>query len=149
METNMTTLATTAEPITGRTALDTLETRLRIAALWTAMLFVFAYVDIFALFRADIAEGVMAHTVAGLTIDQGFLLASTVYVIIPSVMIYLSLVLAWLVNRWVNLVLAGLYILSIGISCIGETWAYYLVGSAAEIGLLIVLAVTAWRWRAE
>ena len=31
--------------------------RIKISALWTAMLFVFAYVDIYGLFRADVRAG--------------------------------------------------------------------------------------------
>ncbi|UJH69924.1 DUF6326 family protein [Ornithinimicrobium sp. INDO-MA30-4] len=64
-----------------------------LAGLWTAMLMVFAYVDIFGFFRADIIEGARAGEVAGigLAINQGFLVFSTVFVLIPIAMIVVSL----------------------------------------------------------
>jgi hypothetical protein len=40
-------------------------------------------------------------------------------------MVVLSLVLRPRVNRRVNIVLPILYIVSIAISSVGETWAYY------------------------
>jgi hypothetical protein len=30
---------------------------------------------------------------------------------------------------------------------VGETWVYYLLGSAVELVLLVAVVVTAWRWR--
>jgi hypothetical protein len=32
------------------------------------------------------------------------------------------------------------------VSCIGETWVYYLLGSAVEVVLLLAIARTAWKW---
>ena len=121
--------------------------RIKIAGLWTAMLFMFAYVDIFALFRADILNGILAGTVSVFTIDQTFLLITTVYIILPVLMVYLSLVLPTNINRWANVILALLYAVSIAASCIGETWYFYLLGSFVEVVLLLVLIRHAWRWR--
>ena len=41
-----------------------------------------------------------------------------------------------------------LYMTSVIVSCIGEPWAYYLLGSFIEVLLLVGIAVTAWRWPA-
>jgi hypothetical protein len=41
------------------------------------------------------------------------------------VMVFLSLVLSPTVNRWTNIVLPSLYVVSIVASAIGETSAYY------------------------
>ena len=38
------------------------------------------------------------------------------------------------------------YIVSIAISAIGETWAYYLLLSVAESALLLVVIWYAWTW---
>lgn len=66
------------------------DVKLVLSALWITMLFVFAYVDIFALLRADVLEAALA--------------------------------------------------------AIGETWAYYLIGSVVEVILLAAIARTAWTW---
>jgi hypothetical protein len=47
--------------------------RIKISALWASMLFVFAYVDLFSLYRPDFRAGIEAGEIAGFTIGQGFL----------------------------------------------------------------------------
>jgi len=122
--------------------------KLVLSALWIAMLIVFAYVDIFGFFRADILEAALDGKVAtmGATIDQVFLVFTTVYILIPTLMVVLSLVLRPRVNRIVNIVVALVYAVSIIAACIGETWAYYFLGSAVEVVLLIAIVRTAWTW---
>jgi hypothetical protein len=83
--------------------------RLKIAALWIAMLFLFAYGDIFGFFNTGRIEEVIAGEVSGMKITQGFLFGASVYIAIASVMIFLTLVLTPKVSRWTNIVLAVLY----------------------------------------
>ena len=125
-----------------------IDVKLVLSALWIAMLIVFAYVDIFGFFRADILEAALDGKVAtmGVTIDQVFLVFTTVYILIPTLMVVLSLVLRPRVNRIVNIVVALIYAVSIIAACIGETWAYYFLGSAVEVVLLIAIVRTAWTW---
>jgi hypothetical protein len=125
-----------------------IDVKLVLSALWIAMLIVFAYVDIFGFFRADILDAALDGKVAtmGITIDQMFLVFTTAYVLIPTLMVILSLVLRPRVNRIVNIVVALVYAVSIIALCIGEEWAYYLLGSAVEVVLLVAIVRTAWTW---
>ena len=84
--------------------------------------------------------------ISGIEITQVFLLAVSVYIAIASVMIFLSLVLRPTVCRWTNIVLAILYSVSIVASAIGETDAYYLFLSTAEIAMLLLIVRYAWTW---
>ena len=120
--------------------------RLKISALWIAMLFLFAYGDIFGFFRTGLIEEVIEGAVSGVEITQVFLFGVSVYIAIASAMVFLSLVLRPRVNRRVNIVLPILYIVSIAISSIGETWAYYYFMSAAESALLALIVWYAWTW---
>jgi len=122
--------------------------RLKISGLWIAMLFLFAYGDIFGFFKPGQIEEVMSGTVSGNEITQAFLFAVSVYVAIASGMIFLSLVLPPAVCRWTNIVLAILYIASIVAAAIGED-AYYLLLSAVEIALLLLVVRYAWTWVRE
>jgi len=119
--------------------------RLKISALWIAMLFLFAYGDIFGS-SAGLIEEVIEGEVSGVEITQVFLFGVSVYIAIASAMVFLSLVLRPRVNRRVNIVLPILYIVSIAISSIGETWAYYYFMSAAEGALLALIVWYAWTW---
>ena len=120
-----------------------------LSALWVATLFVFAYVDIFGFFRADVLNAALEGeiTTTGLAANQTFFLATTLYILLPSLMVVLSLTLRPKANRVLNIVLSLVYTLTIVGSCIGETWTYYLIGSAVEVLLLLFVARTAWTWR--
>jgi hypothetical protein len=120
--------------------------RCKIAALWIAMLFLFAYGDIFGFFSPGQIEEVMAGEVSGMTITQVFLFAVSLYIAIASVMVFLSLVLSPTVNRWTNIVLPSLYVVSIVASAIGETSAYYWFLSIVESALLLLIVWYAWTW---
>ena len=119
--------------------------RTKISALWTAMLFVFAYVDVFSLYRPDFRADLEAGEVGGFTVDQAFLLGTTVYVVIPSLMVFLALVLRPAVNRIANIALGVLYALTIVAGAIGE-WTYYILGSAIEVALLAGVVYYSATW---
>lgn len=117
--------------------------RLKIAALWIAMLFLFAYGDIFGFFSSGQIEEVTAGEISGIEITELFLLGISVYIAIASVMVFLSLVLKPSVNRWANIVLPLLYVVSIVASAIGES-AYFVFLSATESVLLLLIIWYAW-----
>jgi hypothetical protein len=120
--------------------------RLKIAALWIAMLFLFAYGDIFGFFNKGRIEEVIAGEVSGMKITQGFLFAVSIYIAVASVMIFLTLVLTPKVGRWTNIVLPALYIVTIVASVIGESWAYFYFLSIVETALLLLIIWYAWTW---
>ena len=112
--------------------------RIKISALWTSMLFVFAYVDLFSLYRPDFRADLEAGEVGGFTVNQSFLLGTTVYVVIPSLMVFCALILRPRVSRIANIALSIVYTLTIIAGAVGE-WTYYLLGSAIEIALLAAI----------
>jgi hypothetical protein len=124
---------------------STVNVRIKLSALWTSMLFVFAYVDLFSLYRADIRADVEAGEVGGFTVNQAFLVGTTAYVVIPSLMVFCALVLRARVNRLANIALAVVYALTIVAGAIDE-WGYYILGSAIEVALLAAIVYYAWTW---
>ncbi len=119
--------------------------RIKISALWTSMLFVFAYVDLFSLYRPDVRADLAAGELGGFTVNQALLLGTTGYVVIPSLMVVGVLILRPRVNRIVNIALSSVYALTIIAGAIGE-WTYYLLGSAIEVALLAAIVYYAWTW---
>jgi hypothetical protein len=122
--------------------------RIKISALWTSMLLVFVYVDLFSLYRPDVRADLEAGEVGGFTVNRSFLMGTTAYVVIPSLMVFGALVLQPRVNRIVNIVLGIVYALTIIGGAIGE-WSYYLLGSAVEVAQLATIAYLAWTWPKE
>jgi hypothetical protein len=119
--------------------------RIKISALWTSMLFVFAYVDLFSLYRDDIRADLETGEVGGFTVNQAFLAGTTAYVVIPSLMVFGALVLRPRVNRIANIALGIVYALTIVAGAVGE-WGYYILGSAIEVVLLAAVVYYAWTW---
>ena len=124
------------------------DVKLVLCALWIAMLFVFAYVDIFGFLRADVLKAALDGKVAttGFTINQVFLTFTLIYILLPTLMVVLTLLLKPRVNRIVNIVVSLVYLITIIVSAIGETWAYYFLGSFIEVILLVAISRTAWKW---
>jgi Family of unknown function (DUF6326) len=112
------------------------------------MLFVFAYVDLFSLYRPDFRADLEAGEINGFSINRSFLLGTTVYVVIPSLMVFAATVLRPRVNRIANVALAIVYALTIIAGAIGE-WSYYILGSAVEVALLAAIVYYAWTWPRE
>ncbi|MEV0286747.1 MULTISPECIES: DUF6326 family protein [unclassified Kribbella] len=119
--------------------------RVKLAGLWTSTLFVFAYVDLFSLYRPDVRADLDAGELGGFTVNQAFLAGTTAYIVVPSLMVFASLVLPPSIGRVANLVLALGYGITIIAGAIGE-WTYYVLGSALEILLLAAVAYYAWTW---
>lgn len=128
-----------------RTTNRGIDTRLKISGLWIATLFIFAYVDLFSLFRPDVRADLEQGRVFAFDVSQTFLFFTTLYIIVPSVMIYLTLVMPRRTNRIVNVVVATVYVLTIVGSAVGE-WNYFVLGSAVEAILLAVVVYHAWTW---
>ena len=121
--------------------------KLKISALWIAVMFLYAYVDIFSLFKTGVIEEIMAGKMFIFQVNQTFLFLTTLYIAIPSVMIFLSLVLKPKVNRWVNIIVSIIYFVTMLGACIGETWGFYIFGTIIESLLLFLIIWYAWKWR--
>ncbi len=124
------------------------DVKIVLGGMWISMLFVFAFVDIFAFWRADVINGALVGKipVTGFTINQSFLLNATLYVLLPSLMVTISLLTPARLNRPANLVASLVYLASVVVTMVGETWMYYLVGSTVEVLLLLAIARAAWTW---
>jgi len=120
--------------------------RMKLSALWVAVMFLYGYADILSFFRPGQIEEIIAGMMGPFPVTQVGLLTATLLMTIPSVMIFLSLTLKPKVNRWTNISLGVLYtIVNIG-NLIGETWAYYISFGIVEIVLTLLIVWYAWQW---
>ena len=123
----------------------TVNVRTKISALWTSMLFVFAYVDLFSLYRPDFRAELEAAEIGGFTVNQSFLLGTTAYVVIPSLMVFSTLVLPPRLSRVANIALGIVYAVTIVTGAVGER-SYYIFGSVVEVAMLAAIVYYAWTW---
>lgn len=124
------------------------DVKVALCGLWISTLFVFAYVDIFGFFRADVINGVLAGKISStdFEIDQVFLVLTTIYIVIPSLMVIVSLFTRPKINRMTNIVVSLIYVVSVAVTIVGETWIYYVLGTVIEMILLLAIARVAWTW---
>ena len=118
----------------------------KLSALWVAVMFLFIYVDYFSLYEPGVIEDIMAGVVWKFDITQTWAFSAMVMMTIPALMIFLSLALNARVNRWTNVIVGGLYIVIVIGNVIGETWAFYILGSVVELMLLVLTVGYAWTW---
>ena len=120
--------------------------QLRLAALWTTFMFLYIYVDYFALYMPGKVEGLLQGKVFVFDITQTFLAAALVSVSIPALMIFLSVALPAKVNRLTNIIVAFIYIPYSLFNLAGEAWAHMVFGAVVEVLLLCLIIVYACKW---
>jgi hypothetical protein len=121
--------------------------KMKLSALWAALMFVYIYCDIYSLYRTGQLEKMMAGQMGPFQVTQGSLLAASILMIIPAVMVFLSLTLNPKVDRWTNIILGVLYTFVNISNLIGETWVYYIFSGVVELVLTFLIIWYASKWR--
>ena len=137
----------TAEP----TALEDqrVPVKLKLAAAWTSFMFLYIYVDYFALYKPGFVDDVLAGTVHEFDTGPTFVALALTLIAIPSLMILLSATMPARVNRTINLVVATLYIPVSVYNAVGESWSYsyfYGLSIGLEVLILALILRSAWTW---
>ncbi|MEJ2583547.1 MAG: DUF6326 family protein [Robiginitalea sp.] len=103
--------------------------KLKLASLWTALMFLYIYADYFRLM---------------------LLMLFSVILIIPALMIFLSVFLKPPINKWLNILTAFLYAgisILIIFSGIGDEWqAFFVLFNIVELLVLVMILSQAWKW---
>jgi hypothetical protein len=118
----------------------------KLATLWASFMFLYIYVDYFALYMPNKIEDMLGGRVFVFEITQTFLLAALVSVTIPALMIFLSVALPAHANRWANIIVATVYIPYTLFNLAGEVWVHMIFGAVAEVVLLGLIIRYAWKW---
>ena len=119
----------------------------KLAAAWTSFMFLYIYVDYFALYKPGVVDDILVGIVWEFDISQTLLTAFLTLVAIPILMVMLSMTLPARVNRAINLVVASLYIPVSIFNAVGESWTYfYGLSIGLEVLLLAVFPRSAWTW---
>ena len=83
--------------------------KIKLSALWIAMMLLYIYADILSLFRPGQIEEMLEGLMGPFPVTQSSLLAASILMIIPAGMVFLSLTLKPTVNRWANITFGALY----------------------------------------
>ncbi len=120
--------------------------KLKLSTLWASFMFLYIYVDYFALYMPSKIEDILTGIVFEFDITQGFLLAALAMVTIPALMIFLSVALPAKVNRWANIIIAAINIPFMLFNLVGEAWIHMVFGAVVEVVLLCLIIRYAWKW---
>lgn len=119
--------------------------RLKLAAIWASVMACYIYADYFGLYVPGSLKGMLDGRMGPLgPTTQGVLLGTSVMMLIPSLMIFLSVVLPAGLSRWLNIVFGLAYTGIILLTMWG--WRFYVLYGAVEVGLTLLAVGYAWRW---
>ena len=121
--------------------------KIKLAALWIALMFLYIYADIKSFFQLGILEQIMAGEVEGILITPTLLWVTAILMSIPGLMVLLSLTLKPQANRWTNIIVSILHIgLAAYIMLMPGSWAYSYIYYIGQVVYLLLIVWYAWKW---
>ncbi len=124
-----------------------LDTEIKLSTLWIVIIFNMAYADILSLNIPDISEELA--TFAGDTPITQLMLAGAIILEIPILMIFLSRVLVYKVNRWANIMVGiAMIIFVVGPEITNDSInPHYIFIATVEVICMFCIIWTAWKWQ--
>jgi hypothetical protein len=123
-----------------------LNTRTILIGLWTALMLLYIYCDIFSFFRPNHINEIIAGFMGPFQINQISLMVSALLMAVPVLMIIANLFIKMVIIKWINIIAGIVYTLvNIG-NIIGEKWAYYLIYGVIEIGITLLIIIKSVKW---
>jgi hypothetical protein len=122
-----------------------LDVKVKLAGLWTSVMFCYIYADYFGLYEPGKLQQILAGKMGPLgTATPGVLVGTSAMMSIPSLMIFLSLALKAGINRWVNVVVGTLFTAIILLTM----WAapFFIYYGVLEVTLTGLVVAYALRW---
>jgi hypothetical protein len=137
----------TRQPTTTALEDQRIPVRTKLAATWTSLMFLYAYVDILNFFTPGVIQEILDGKVFKFDLSQTFSTTALTLMAIPIFMVVLSMTLPAQANRITNLIVASLYVPVTAFNALGESWRYfYGLGIALELILLALIVRYAWTW---
>jgi len=136
---------------TGRILEDTkISTRIKLSALWTSVMLCYLEGDFASFFPPG---GYIQQSLAGkmgpFRTTQLSLLAGAIFISVPCVMVFLTLIMKTKSCRITNIALAVFYTVVNSLSAFTATWAYFIFFGIVESILTILIISYAWKWPRE
>jgi hypothetical protein len=123
------------------------DVKIKLSALWVTLMLFYIYADILGFYTSGNIEKVVAGEVGGIRITEGLLFGMAIWMAIPSVMVFLSLMLKANPNRWINIIAGIVSIVVLGATFfVGEFSARYTFQAVVEGVLITWIVWLAWSW---
>jgi len=118
-----------------------IDPKVKLSLLWIFVVLLMVYADIVSLMDPTSA---IRERMVGAPMSAGFLLAGAIVMTISIVMVILSWVLNYKVNRWVTIVIGAFMIQQI---LAGGHGLYYVFFETVEVACILLTIWFTWKWK--
>jgi hypothetical protein len=121
--------------------------KFKLAGLWASATLCYLYGDYFDLYVPGTVEGLLRGK--NNLSSPISLLAASLVLLIPALMVSLSLLLKPTVNRRVNIIVGLFFTVFVGLVGVSslQVWrTFYVIYAVVEVVLTVTIVVLAWRW---
>ncbi len=109
--------------------------------LWVALMLIYLLGDVLRIFAGDFKPG----EIEGKPLTHKMVLVMAIIMVIPIIMIVLSLLLPYYVNRWANIIVAALFLFFNLVSIRGyANYDKFLL--IVSMGFNVLTILFAWNW---
>ncbi len=122
-------------------------TRIKLAALWAAVMFCYVYGDYFSLYVPNKINGFISGD--NLLNSPVKLFAAALLMAVPALMIFFSVALKPVIARWLNIIFGIFYtaiMLLIAFTTIAPWWSFYVFFALLESVLTCIIVWYAIKW---
>jgi hypothetical protein len=121
--------------------------KIKLSALWTSVMFFYSYADVLGFYKPGNLTELITGEIGGIQITPEVVVFSAILMAIPSIMIFLSLVMKEKMNRWVNIILGIVFIgVILTTLLMPGNWFYYIFYAIVEIMIYTLIIWHAWKW---
>jgi hypothetical protein len=123
---------------------EKMDTKVLLSTLWIVVMINMAYADILSLHIPGTLEEVAKTSVSTGTLIPQLMLGGAIMLEIPIVMIFLSRILKYKVNRWANIIASVItiaYVVGGGI-----LYPHYIFIATIEVVCMLLIVWFAWKW---
>jgi hypothetical protein len=121
--------------------------RIKLSALWVSVMFCYIYGDYFSLYVPNKIQGFISGE--NMLDSPIKLFAATILMVIPSLMIFLSILLKPKLARLLNIIFGIIYtaiMLLIAATTLAPWWAFYVFLALVESVITVVIVWQAYKW---
>ena len=119
----------------------------KLSTLWIFIMFNMVFADIFSFMYPGFLKQIMTGNAEGMQITPEFLLIAAIVTEIPIAMVFLSRLLKYGANRWVNII--GGVITILWVIGGGSPTLHYIFIATIEVVCALFIIWLAWKWRPE
>ena len=125
-----------------------MDKKVLLSTLWIFVTVNYIFCDVFTLFYAPDLNQFLTGTVGSIELSQSFLLTFAIIMEFAMVMIVLSRVLHYSLNRWFNIIGGIVFtVIQAGTLLDGDFTLHYIFFSIVEITATLYILWAAWNWK--